>query len=403
MKINKVRFTIFLIVVFLISIGIYKGYQALRIKFAKVEVELVDDLEVSFYSNVNLSSFIRKINGTFKDQKINTEKLGEQEITFSYINNEQIPVSYTFTIKVLDKDAPNILVGDVYSVPVKSTHFLENIRCIDNYDPDPKLKIEGEYDIFTPGNYPVTFIAEDENGNITKKTVTLRFYEPSEVSTRVDSEKVPLSYSTIYQKYKNKNTLVGIDVSKWQGDIDYSKLKDVDFVMIRIGYTSETNGHYVIDPKFERNYTEAKKYGLKVGVYYFSRAFTAKEALKEAKWVIRTLNNRILDLPIAFDWEIFDQFKSKRLSMYSLTKMAISFVTYVEMNHYDGIIYGSKYYLENYYLPHPKKIWLAQYASEPTYRSYAMWQFSDVGKINGIDGYVDMNVLYKGEMFNEKD
>ena len=401
MKIHKIRFTIFLILVLITLFGLYKGYQVLRIRFAKIEVEIVDDLEVSFYSDVKLSTFIKKINGTFQDRKINTEKLGKKEITFSYINNDKIPVSYSFTIDVLDKDSPKFLVGDLYSVPVKSTHFLENIRCIDNYDPDPLVKIEGEYDVFTTGDYSVTLVAEDMNGNITKKPITLRFYEPGESEARVDSTKSTISYDTMYQKYKTKDTLVGIDVSKWQGDIDYSKLKNVDFVMIRIGYTSKSNGHFVLDPKFERNYTEAKKHGILVGVYYYSRAFSVKDAVKEAKWVIKTLNKRQLDLPIAFDWEIFEDFHQNNLSMYTLTKMALSFTAYVEKNQYEGMIYGSKYYLERYYLPHPKKIWLAQYVDQATYPKFAMWQFSDIGRINGIDGNVDMNVLYKGEMLHE--
>ena len=92
-------------------------------------------------------------------------------------------------------------------------------------------------------------------------------------------------------KYKDNNTKIGIDISLWQGDIDFKKLKEagVEFVIIRVGYMKGTNGERVLDSKFKQNIENANKNKIPVGVYYFSYASSKKEAIKDAKWVLKQI------------------------------------------------------------------------------------------------------------------
>ena len=101
-----------------------------------------------------------------------------------------------------------------------------------------------------------------------------------------------------------------------------------------------------------------------------------------------------LDLPIVFDWEIWSNWTSYHMSFHDLNEMAHDFIKTVEAEGYEGMLYGSKFYLENFWEDENfENIWLAHYASNTSYEDYMMWQFSNVGRINGIYGDVDLNVM----------
>ncbi len=187
----------------------------------------------------------------------------------------------------------------------------------------------------------------------------------------------------------------GIDVSKYQGDIDFKKVKDsgIKFIITRIGY-----GQYEdqIDPKFERNYNLAKENGLPIGVYLYSYALNIEDARKEAEVTLKWLKDRKLNLPVYYDIEDKSQVN---LGKQTLTNMCKEFCMRIEEAGYFAGVYANKYWLttildtaqlENY------SIWVAQYAEENTYKgTYDIWQYTSVGTVDGIDGYVDMNILYK--------
>lgn len=193
----------------------------------------------------------------------------------------------------------------------------------------------------------------------------------------------------------------GIDVSKYQGNIDYTKVKNnVKFVIIRIGY-----GMYEdqIDPLFEINYKNAVNNNIPVGVYLYSYALSTSDAEKEADVVLKWLNGRDLNLPVYFDVEDKSQ---TNLGKDKLTSICKAFCSKIENAGYWAGIYANKYWLSTLLnsseLENKYTIWVAQYNSKNTYSGkYDMWQYSSSGSVDGIDGRVDMNILYR-DIFSNK-
>jgi len=167
--------------------------------------------------------------------------------------------------------------------------------------------------------------------------------------------------------------------------------------MMRIGVQTKQNGELSIDPYFEQNIKNAKSAGLKVGVYLYSIATNSKEAIEHANWVIKTLDNRKLDLPIVFDWENWSKWNTYKMSFYEINDIANKFMETVTKYGYEGMLYSSKYYLENIWTnEYDYPVWLAHYTSKTSYKgNYMMWQLSNTGRIDGIYGDVDINVMYK--------
>lgn len=187
----------------------------------------------------------------------------------------------------------------------------------------------------------------------------------------------------------------GIDVSAWQGVIDWAKVKaaGIQFAMLRGGY-GRTAGQ--VDGKFERNYKNAKAVGMPIGVYHYSYATTAEQAKKEAEFCLSYLKGKQFEYPIAFDIEDASQRNLGKATITSITK---AFCDTVAKAGYYVMIYSNLDWLRNRLDMNTLKaydIWLAQWASKPTYSgSFGMWQYSDAGRVNGISGNVDMDIAYK--------
>ena len=328
---KKKILTITCIILGVIILGIisFKLYSYLRIKYAKIEVTLVDDMTLEFNDKKKVSDYIKSINGKIIDDYIiDSSTLGEKNIDFEFINDDNIKVKYSYDVKVVDTVSPVIWLNDSYYVTKGSKDtLLEDILCGDNYDNKPKCEIIGEYDLNTINNYPLTFKATDSSNNVTTKDFVLKVYEPKKSS--VSSSKVNYTmFNDIKEKYKKEDIKIGIDVSLWQGDIDFKKIKDsgVEFVFIRVGYMKGTKGERVLDSKFRQNIENANKYDIPVGIYYYSYASNKEEAKQDAKWVLKQIKNYDVSLPIAFDWEDFADYNSYNLSFYNLTSMADEFI-----------------------------------------------------------------------------
>ena len=376
----------------------FKLYNYIRIKTAKIEVVLNDDLNLEFSSKRKVSSFIKSINGTIiDDYVIDSTILGEKKVKFKFINDDNIEVSYQYKVNVVDTKEPLIWLGKSISIAKGENINLEKtILCGDNYDPTPKCFVEGIYDINTVGDYELVFKAVDNSGNSEQVPFTLKVYEP----VNTDDEKKEnnfTDFTEVINKYKTNNNKIGIDVSHWQGEIDFKALKNagVEFIMIRLGGTKGTNGEYFVDKCFKRNITEAKKYNIKVGVYFYSYANSIKSSLKDSNWVIKQLKKYDLDLPIAFDWEEWRYFNDYNLSFFGLTSIADAFLDNIEKHGYKGMLYSSKNYLEKIWMENDYDIWLAHYTDKTDYEgTYKMWQICENGKVDGINGMVDIDIMY---------
>ena len=376
-------------------------YHYLRIKNARIEVVLKNNLTAEFTEEKKVSDFIESINGNIiDDYVIDTTSLGKKEIKFQFKNDQSIIVPYEYEIEVIDTVQPVVWLSNVYQVTKGSNiNLTDKILCGDNQDNKPKCTVEGNYDLNTVGDYPLLFKAEDKSGNITEKQFILRVIEPSNTNApRTTAEPTYTDFNQAKNQYKTDNTQIGIDVSGWQGEIDFEKIKNagVEFIMIRVGGTRGTNGEYFVDKYFKRNIEEANKYGIKVGIYFYSYANSKESAMKDAKWVIKQIKDYDIDLPIAFDWEEWAYFNDYNLSFFGLTSMAESFLETIEDAGYEGMLYSSKSYLENIWLPTKYDIWLAHYTTQTNYQGkYKLWQLCENGKIDGIDGAVDINVMYE--------
>lgn len=194
---------------------------------------------------------------------------------------------------------------------------------------------------------------------------------------------------------------VGIDVSKWNGEIDWDKVREagVEFVIIRAGYRGSVTGSLVVDPYFEKNIQGASRAGLDTGVYFFTQAVNEIEAVEEASMVIELLKKYDVQYPVFIDTEgAGGNGRADGLDVATRTAVCQAFCNTMESEGYRAGVYASRnwYYnqlnvdgLQNFY------IWLAEYRSEPLYQGrYHMWQYTSKGQVDGIEGNVDMNVSY---------
>lgn len=397
-NIKKRNFIIIMLLSIIIIFTIFKIYNYLRIKYAKIEVLLVEDLTAEFNEKKKISDYIISINGNIiNDEEIDTTVVGTKDVTFEFINEDNIKVSYTYQIQIKDTVEPLIWLGNSYSVPVNSEINLEEkILCGDNYDDNPNCYIEGNYNLNEAGSYPLIFKAIDSSGNSEEVSFTLNVYEPKK-SINNNSKKINTNFSDVLNNYKNSNTKIGIDVSAWQGNVDFAKIKEsgVEFIMIRVGGTIGTNGEYFLDKKFKQNIEEANKYGIEAGIYFYSYANSVESAIKDAKWVLNQIKKYKIDLPIAFDWEEWSFFNDYNVSFFKLTSIAEGFLKTIEEAGYKGMLYSSKAYLEKIWLEVDYDIWLAHYTNKTNYAgNYLMWQLCNNGKIDGINGDVDINIMY---------
>ena len=368
---------------------------------------LIENLKIPVYSDIKVKDLISSVEGkVITNKTINTEKLGEQEVSFVYTNKDNKERTGIFNIEVVDEEEPLIWLSGSYSARVGSDLNLEDeILCADNYDNKPNCRIEGDYDLNTAGTYNLTYVATDSSNNEERVNFTLNVYDPApvtEVEEKVVEEEpeepVVTAFNDVVEAHKDENTEIGIDVSRWQEEIDFKKVKDAGatFVMIRVGAQQGVEGEYTLDPYFKQNIENALANDLKVGVYFYSYADSAEEAKKQADWVLKQIKDYKLTLPVAFDWECYNNFNQMELSLFGLNEVAETFLERVEEEGYDGMLYGSKNYLDSIWKYHDYDVWLAHYTDETDYDShYVMWQLCQDGQIDGINTAVDINVLYK--------
>ena len=209
----------------------------------------------------------------------------------------------------------------------------------------------------------------------------------------------------------------GIDVSVYQGAIDWNKVKQdgVDFAMIRAGFrgygvsSDGIEGKLVTDSYYVRNMKGATNAGIEVGVYFFTQAINEKEAIEEAEYVLSLIKGYNVTYPIAIDVEDVPNAvgRADNLTKEQRTKVVKAFCNRIEQAGYEPMIYANKYWLKNQ-LDMSKlsnySVWLAHYtgatqddplAKPSDYEGkYIMWQYTDSGTVDGVIGNTDMNVAY---------
>ena len=358
----------------------------------EVFFETLDTVEV--YDEVPLSEFITNTNVTLlePDKKIGTKKLGRKgvKVKFEYEGEEY---EGKLGFDVVDTTEPVVLnMGWNPYVKVDQPFDLSSIvGYVDNYDRSLELTYTGEVDTSNIGTYDITATVTDDSGNSTSWDMTVLVL--SEIPAPEDNNP-RVNFTDFVDYYCYENVSYGIDVSAWQTNVDYEKVKEqgCEFVIMRMGYYY---GEIVMDDYYRQNMENATAAGLDVGVYFYTTANTEEEAREQARWIVEQLDGRELDYPVAFDWEEWGQFQQYGMNVYDLNEIFEAFCDELEKNRYTGMLYSSKNFLNNFWTnKNNRPVWLAHYVDETDYDGqFAIWQASAYGRMDGIDGDVDMNII----------
>lgn len=352
-----------------------------------------DKIEV--YQQLKLTDLISDTNVELKNGNdiINTDKTGDFETIVNYtFDNEEYEHKIKYT--VVDTTPPTILNSgwDPNITLGKKFELTDFVGYADNYDQIPVLTYEGNVDTSTCGTYPITATVTDSSGNSSKWDLSINVVEKQPVTIDDNSR---LTFEDFKNRYSADNVRFGIDVSTWQGDIDFQAVKNAgcSFVIMRIGHYYDK---ITMDDYYLSNMKKAKESGLDVGIYIYTTANTEAEIRENAKWISEQLNGQKLDFPVAFDWENFANFQKYEMSIHDLNNYFKIFSEELEKSGHNAMLYSSKNFLNNFWYEHkeyPK--WLAHYTDETDYAGeYDMWQMSCYGRIDGIAGDVDFNILY---------
>ena len=359
---------------------VYRPYNKNEVNY------ILGEFTFDFDSEVN----IKDILGESYDEVIDTSELGEKEISVKSKDDKRI--TYQIRYKVVDREAPLIKGSNTITIDKGSdTNLVNKFLCGDYYDDIPNRYIEGDYDINRIGSYNLTYVGIDSSGNKSTKDFTLKVVKPTKSTSSPVTRK---SLTEMTEKYIKDGVKAGIDVSAWQGNINWEKAKNdgVEFAMIRIGYGHNSDNEMVMDKQFTNNIKKAKEAGIPVGVYFYSYARTTNEAREQAKWIVDQLDGEKLELPISLDWENWSGFNTYNVGFKTLNDIAEAFIDEVEKNGYEASLYSSAYYL-NHIWKDNYNTWLAYWTNDNDYeKEYTMWQVG-IGKVNGI-GEVDVDLLY---------
>ena len=257
--------------------------------------------------------------------------------------------------------------------------------------------------------------------NLDKCTVEYRTYtqEKGWTDWYIDGEKAGIKGKRIeaiqiriVPKYKRH--YIGIDISHWQGTVDYNRViasKKIDFMIARVGWYSESRSQFIVDSQFERNYNEAKKGNIPLGIYLYSYATNVDEAKREAENLIKYLNasnKKEYELPVFFDIEDATQ---ETLSKETVTQIITTFCNIIKNAGYNPGIYANLNWYTNKIdlsqIPEDYALWIAHYDKNVTItdgipdqiekyaKTHDIWQYTQSGNIDGISGNVDFDVCYK--------
>ena len=202
-----------------------------------------------------------------------------------------------------------------------------------------------------------------------------------------------------YLKNLRCNSIPGVDVSAYQGDINWNQVavSGIKFAMIRVGYRGYGSGKIVEDDYALENLRDALHAGLEVGVYFFSQALNEEEVQEEVDFILDIIKDYEITMPVVFDWEyISNEARTANMDRRTLTDLQIHFIQEMKALGMEPLIYFNWYQSENlYYLDELEDapFWLALYQDRMTFPwKVEYWQYTEKGKVPGINGPVDLNV-----------
>lgn len=356
----------------------------------------------------DLRAFLR--DGTFFDKELSSyekKMLAPDEKSLSLVTTS---VEKDLRIQILD-GMGNIVTG----IP-----FVLNLKEQGNYidqDKDGVIYISG----LSAGEYEVT-LTEAEEFELPKPTVvsvrdkvayaaipdiTLLMKTEADIrASEEDTEEKGAEEDAddteiVDVRDTGDEAQMGIDVSKWNGEIDWDRVQNagIDFAIIRCGYRGSSTGTLVVDPYFTQNIQGALAAGLKVGVYFFTQATNEVEAVEEASMALALCRDYKITYPIFIDSEgAGGNGRADGLDMETRTKVCQAFCETVEDAGYASGIYGNRTWFRTKLRMDALSdhlIWLAEYREKPIYGgNYHFWQYTSSGNVDGIEGRVDLDISY---------
>lgn len=318
----------------------------------------------------------------------------EQDLRIQIVNNDGKPVTgQSFYITVEDQGEYKDLDQDgiVYIADLKPGDYNVSLNKISGYkvpDNPTKVRVKDKVEYVAINDISLLIKTEEEIDAALEDTAV----------NGADDDSDATEQTTIR---RDGNAKFGIDVSKWNKEIDWDKVKKagVEFAIIRVGYRGSSTGALVEDPYFEKNIRGAIASDIPVGVYFFTQAVNEVEAVEEASMVIKLCQNFDLDYPVFIDTEgAGGDGRADSLDVETRTLVCDAFCTTIKNAGYDAGVYASRNWLNEKLISDKLEehiIWLAEYRDTPLYQGYyQMWQYSSSGKIDGIEGRVDINLSY---------
>ncbi len=237
--------------------------------------------------------------------------------------------------------------------------------------------------------------------------------EDTESTENIEDTKnidTPPIYGSIHSPQFKKATIrPGIDVSKWNGEIDWERVAETqDFAFVRVAGRYSGNGELYVDEYYEKNIEEAYAAGLDVGVYILSQAITPAEAKEEAQFLLKRIEpyKKKITLPLVFDYEFYSngRLTQAKLSKKEHSSIVNKFCSTIEKAGYTACLYTNLMMIQNHYdiskINKKYTIWIARYNTQVSIGSliyeenYDFWQYSSKGSVDGIQGNVDLNHQY---------
>ena len=401
--------TLFAGTVFVLMLAMNGYFETESVQTVVIQEPVTDDKYVEadgMVKGADLSAWM--YDDTFFDEEksVTLQKIEKEGKTLSLVTSS---VEKDLRIRVVDSKGKEV-VGQAFVVRVGENGTYKDA------DRDGVIYI-GD---MKPGDYPVSL--EPVNGYYVPEEATtakvkehIEYVAIADISYLIKTEAeidaaaedsavkdAALDNEGIKDIKRLEDAKFGIDVSKWNKEIDWKQLskEGVDFAIIRAGYRGSVSGSLVVDPYFEQNIKGATENGIDVGIYFFTQAIDEREAVEEASIVLNLIQGYDVTYPVFIDTEgAGGNGRADNLDVLVRSKICQAFCETIRSGGYTAGIYASKNWLNNRLditkFSGDNVIWLAEYRDEPTYGgTYAMWQYTSSGRINGIEGRVDFNLCF---------
>lgn len=359
-----------------------------RVKGADLYAWMDDDT----FFDVEKSSTLERIEREGKTLSLITSSI-EKDLRIHVVDGTGKQVTgYVFKVQVGEKDIykDSDRDGEIYISSLKPGTYEVSLEEVDGFyvpEESASVQIKDSIEYLAVSDISYLIKTEDEIDAKKEDTAVKDAALESEGSTAVKTV---------------EDARFGIDVSKWNKEIDWAQVKKegVDFAIIRAGYRGSISGSLVVDPYFEQNIKGATDNDIAVGVYFFTQAVNEREAVEEASIVMSLVQGYDISYPIFIDTEgAGGKGRADDLDVVDRSEVCQAFCETIRSGGYIAGIYASKNWLNNRLditkFSQDNVIWLAEYKDQPTYGgSYGMWQYTSSGRISGIEGKVDFNLSY---------